>query len=62
LDDTFDKNTTANKISYITTGGLMMDNMCGSTGGGVGIIGILVSVTLVLAIAALVKHLFFNKK
>lgn len=43
-------------------GGRMMDNMCGSAGGGIGIIGILVSVTLVLAIAALVKHLFFNKK
>ncbi|BEI33015.1 hypothetical protein [Polynucleobacter sp. HIN5] len=33
-----------------------------SAGGGIGIIGILVSVALVLAIAALVKHLFFNKK
>ncbi|MCW1908500.1 MAG: hypothetical protein KIH63_004125 [Candidatus Saccharibacteria bacterium] len=43
-------------------GGRMMDNMCGSAGGGIGIIGTLVSVALVLAIAALVKHLFFNKK
>ena len=43
-------------------GGHMMDSMCGSAGGGIGIIGILVTVALILSIAALVKHLFFNKK